>query len=417
MNKLFKHLKKPIPFSNFSHDLFAKRVQRTIYQIDDQLQKREVDFIHAIQQPTTSEPLLLNDFDNVTSEGLVVFRNDTLVYWNSNLVEPRVLRKRVALSSDTLINVSSGDFLVSSGVSGQYVYYLFSLINTTYPIENEFFVNEFQHVFGRHRVDFQPEEKFNTYPIYTKEGHLLSYLSIDFPSFWGSYNLPLLLICLMLMVLCATLLITRGIVAKTAGKTMAERLPNHKPWIPVCLYLLLVLLAIPCFRWLFRYGLESGFILPSNLRMGFACFYLFLGLLALAIGIILLNRWSGRRLSLVGLLGQIVLWSLLLTLLYGLSYKSYENRKIKQLALDLSEERDPDFERSYQRFLTMAQQDTTFFTTVLSDDIMDEVAEDYMRSFLFDSVMNQYGTDALHPGSGTGCAALSHRRRLPTVFH
>ena len=413
MNKLFKHLKKPIPFilwsllvllsliigfhffsfSNFSHDLFAKRVQRTIYQIDDQLQKREVDFIHAIQQPTTSEPLLLNDFDNVTSEGLVVFRNDTLVYWNSNLVEPRVLRKRVALSSDTLINVSSGDFLVSSGVSGQYVYYLFSLINTTYPIENEFFVNEFQHVFGRHRVDFQPEEKFNTYPIYTKEGHLLSYLSIDFPSFWGSYNLPLLLICLMLMVLCATLLITRGIVAKTGGKTMAERLSNHKPWIPVCLYLLLVLLAIPCFRWLFRYGFESGFILPSNLRMGFACFYLFLGLLALAIGIILLNRWSGRRHSLVGLLGQIVLWSLLLTLLYGLSYKSYENRKIKQLALDLSEERDPDFERSYQRFLTMAQQDTTFFTTVLSDDIMDEVAEDYMRSFLFDSVMNQYDVE------------------------
>ncbi|MBR4392160.1 MAG: HAMP domain-containing histidine kinase [Bacteroidales bacterium] len=87
---------------------------------------------------------------------------------------------------------------------------------------------------------------------------------------------------------------------------------------------------------------------------------------------------------------QIVLWSLLLTHLYNHEYTRNENQTIQELAIALADERDPDFESSYLKFLNVAQHDTTFFSTVLSDDIMEEVAEDYMRNFMFDSLMNQY---------------------------
>lgn len=377
-------------FTNLSHDLFAKRIQRAIYQQEDQLQKRNVDLISIIEQPSPAESSAFNAFDTPSSVGLVVFRNDTLVYWNSNLIEPRVLRKRVATSADTLINVSSGDYLVLSGSSGKYNYYLFSLLNTTYPIENQYFVNEFQPIFGRHKVFFHPEQKPDAYPVYSRNGRLLSYLTIDFPTLWGSSNLPLLLVCAMLIILCLALLITRRIVTRNPRQQSINSSSSNQRWLPIGAYFVLVFVAVLFFRWVFRYGFEHGFILPTDIQIGYPCIFLFIGLFVLAIGIILVNQWLGRRISLVAILGQLVLWSLLLTLLYGTTYKDFENQRIKQLAEDLSEERDPDFERSYQQFLTLAQQDTTFFTTVLSDDIMDEVAEDYMRSFLFDSVMNQY---------------------------
>lgn len=408
MKKLFKHIKKPIPvvlwsilvfvslvlgfhlfsFTNYSHDLFAKRIQRAIAQEEHKLEQHKIDLIRIIEQPADVESLALNDFDASSNVGLVLFRSDTLVYWNTNLVEPRVLRKRVATATDTLINVSSGDYLVTTGTSGHYCYYLFSLLNTTYPIENQYFVNEFQPVFGRHLVDFQPEKKFDTYPMFSRNGQLLSYLSIDFPSLWGSSNLPLLLLCALIIVICVTLLITRWIVAK--HPLQPSKWSKNQRWFPVGAYFVLVFLAVLLFRWVFRYGFEHGLILPTAIRMDYACFFLLLSLLLLAICIILVNQWLGRRVSFMGMLGQLVLWSLLLTLLYGTSYKEYDNQRIKQLAEELSEERDPDFEQSYRRFLAVAQQDTTFFTTVLSDDIMDEVAEDYMRNFLFDAVMNQY---------------------------
>ena len=413
MNKLFKHFRITFPFvlwsilvlvslvvgfhffsfSGLSHKLFAKRIQHAINQVDDQLQKQTVDVIRLIEQPSPSEPVALNAFDAPSSIGLVVYRSDTLLYWNSNLVEPRVLKKRVAFATDTLINVASGDYLVTSGISGHYKFYLYALLNTTYPIENQYFVNEFQPIFGRHKVVFQSESTPGTYPMYSKDGRLLSYLSIDFPSLWGSSNLPLLLVCAMLIVLCLALLLIRRIVAKRALRQPQSKKVDQSRWLSVGAYFIMAFFGVLLFRWVFRYGFEHGFILPSNMDINYACFFLFLSLFFLAVCIIVVNHWLGRRLSLVAILGQLVLWSLLLTLLYGLSYKNFENQRIKLLAEDLSEERDPNFERSYHQFLAVAQQDTTFFTTVLSDDIMDEVAEDYMRSFLFDSVMNQYDVE------------------------
>ena len=409
MNKLRSRLKSPVnfvlwlvlvlvslvlcfhffSFSSLSHDLFAKRIQRSIYQIDDQLQKRKVDVVRYMEQPSNAGPLTLNAFDEQNAVGLVVFRSDTLVYWNSNLVEPRVLKKRVATATDTLINVSCGDFLVTSGTFGHYHYYLYSLLNTTYPFENQYFINEFQLVFGRHKVIFQSEPDKGTYPVYSRNGQFLAHLSIDFPTLWESSNLSLLLVCALLIVICVTLLLTRRIVKSTRPKPQRLLLKERR-WLPIVAYLVLVCLAILLFRRLFYYGFEHGFILPSDIHIGYACFFLFLGLFILAIVILVLNQWLGRRVSFVAILGQLVVWSLLLTLLYGLTFKDFENQRIKQLAKDLSEERDPDFEQSYRQFLDVAQYDTTFFSTVLSDDIMDEVAEDYMRSFLFDSVMNTY---------------------------
>ena len=125
------------------------------------------------------------------------------------------------------------------------------------------------------------------------------------------------------------------------------------------------------------------------------CFVaLFLSMLALVTLLMWLHRlfspWLSSRYKLLTMLAQFVLWGVLLTLLYDREFMRFENHQIQELAMDLSDERDPEFEQSYFKFLSIAEFDTTFFTTVVSEDIMDEVAEDYMRNFLFDSVMNQY---------------------------
>ena len=121
---------------------------------------------------------------------------------------------------------------------------------------------------------------------------------------------------------------------------------------------------------------------------------LFLSMLALVTVLFVLlklfNPWIQGKNKVLLMLSQFVLWGVLLTLLYDRECTRFENQQIQELAVNLSNERDYEFEQSYYQFLTAAEEDTTFFTTVLSNDIMDEVAKDYMRSFLFDSVMNQY---------------------------
>ena len=73
--------------------------------------------------------------------GLYVFNNDSLLHWNDNTVSPKLIKRKVAIGSDTLCNLLSGDYYIKSFNVGQRDYYVFKLLNATYPIENHYFKN------------------------------------------------------------------------------------------------------------------------------------------------------------------------------------------------------------------------------------------------------------------------------------
>ena len=368
--------------SGASHRLFAKRLQQLVYQEDDRLQKAKADLVG-------------NDQWNVPSSvGVYVFNNDSLIYWNTNAIEPKLLRKRVDLVSDTIINLNAGDYLVTSTAHGAYSFYLFSLLNTTYPIENKYFVNKFQPILGKHKVFFSAEEQVPSYPVYSRSGKLLSYCSINFPTTWGSSNLSFLMACVLLMVLCVMLLLTRWYTLRHPDYVPPKQARQGKILLLALSTVAVLVLAYFAFQQLFRYGFNKGFLIPSAVHLDYCFLALFGGTLVLVAFSFfvrwLLKPWLQKRNEFLAMLVQFVLWSILLTVVYNKEYTRFENRQIQALAQELSHERDEQFEQSYQKFLTDIQCDTTFNAMAFSDDIMEEVLVDYMRSFLLDSVMGQY---------------------------
>ena len=75
--------------------------------------------------------------------GLYVFHNDSLLYWNNNLVGPKLIKRKVQPESDTICNLLTGDYYVKTFKKGNLEYYVFKLLNTTYNLENKYFENRF----------------------------------------------------------------------------------------------------------------------------------------------------------------------------------------------------------------------------------------------------------------------------------
>ena len=130
-----------ISFSNSSSDLFAKRVQKAVLNRETELSDAKESVISRVIE--INEHTSPNTFESLTKDGigLYVFHEDSLVFWNSNTLEPKLLRKRVKIDCDTILNLGFGDYLVTSGSNEGFSFYLFSLLNTTYPIENKYFIN------------------------------------------------------------------------------------------------------------------------------------------------------------------------------------------------------------------------------------------------------------------------------------
>lgn len=372
-----------ISLSESSHGVFAKRLQQKVYQQDELLQKAKTDLMKAYDQ--WSVP---------SSVGIYVFNQDSLMYWNTNTLEPKLLRKRVEVGHDTIINLNAGDYLVTSTAHGSYSFYLFSLLNTTYPIENKYFVNKFQLIFGKHKVSFGAEQHPDAFSVYSRSGKLLSYCTIHRQATWGPSNLSLLMGSALLMLLCALLLLSRFLTSRYSDVKPTKRSRRSKIILLAFATLVMLVLAFVGFKQLFRYGFGKGFLIPSAMSLDYCFMALFIGTLVLAIFSLfvrwLLRPWLQKRNEFLVMLAQFVLWSILLTVIYDREYTRFENEQIQTLAQDLSQERDEKFEQSYQKFLFDIQHDTTFNALAFSNDIMEEVLVTYMQSFLLDSVMSQY---------------------------
>lgn len=109
-------------------DVLNKRIQQSVLRIDNEMQQ-----------------LIGKGLNNSELEkekiGLVVFMNDTLVYWNNNDVHPKLMKRKVKVGNDTICHLLNGNYFIKSYQTGSMTYYLFKLLNTTYPIENRYFQN------------------------------------------------------------------------------------------------------------------------------------------------------------------------------------------------------------------------------------------------------------------------------------
>ncbi len=379
-------------FTENSHRLFAKRVQKAVFRESDVLQETKVSLITAYDQGIESKGFQSLDSLFPPNVGAYVFSKDSLVYWNNNLIEPKVLRKRIGDLCDTIVNINIGDFLISSTPHGAYSFYLFSLINTSYPVENKYFSNRFLPVLGQHKIKFGATASSKTFPVYSRANKLLSNFTIDFPTVGHSSNLPVLIVCAILMSLSLYLLVVRRVVVT---RKQHKKPSDKRPLIETLLVFIVVFSAVYfCFRQVFRYGFTHGFFVPGGMRMDYCFLALFFSCLALVTLALLLRKiigaWVRQRNETLLMIGQLVFWSLMLTLIYNREYNRFENQQIQELAQELSQERDVQFEQSYQHFLDEIHIDTILNNMIFSDDVMEEVMQDYMHNFLFDSVMNRY---------------------------
>lgn len=385
--------------SDASHPFFARRVQKSVLRLDNDMQSFQASLVNRqeieeLLSDANSRYELLNDHPSF------VFRSDSLLFWNTNLLEPKVLHKRVPVSCDTIVNLATGDFLVSSFQLGAYSIYLLSHLTTSYPFENEFFVNRFLHLSGKRVVQFGCSNSEEAFPAYSAAGRLLSYFSLSQPASLHERGQAFPTACAVVILLCFYLLCCRWFTLRIPIASPPARPSRHGFLIPLLTGLVLVLAMFFSFRALCHVFFEHGFFIPGTMRLNRFFLYLLLygltllTLVLLQTKLLLRNTSFSIRNEFLLVVFQLLCCGMLLTYIYDKEYSRFENDQVTALAADLADERDPAFEESYCRFLAVAQHDTTFFTTLLSEDVMEVVAEDYMRSFLFDSVMNQYSVTA-----------------------
>lgn len=300
-----------------SERVSAQRVQRT-------LDRREKAIDKAVKKVSTlleSENISLESFATEFDEDpmVFVFCDDSLVVWTSNLVDPKYLKKRFSLDADTVCNLYVGDFLLRSFQKNDYSVYLLSLLNTTYSIENNYLINEFNaSVFPKSiRVTFNEDGK---YPLYNSDGRVTARYDIALHRDFSFTNKYLVYIPVLMLIVLFVLLVHHLILRRS-------RAENSK--------------------------LHFG-------EFTFVCI-----MLALSAAV--------------------------LTYIYDKKAQYKEERLMKQVAEDLFDERDMDFEQSFSVFSKKALNDTLLYKMVFSENnVINDVVVGYTRNLLFDSVLRDY---------------------------
>jgi signal transduction histidine kinase/uncharacterized membrane protein affecting hemolysin expression len=114
-----------------NESFIQKDFQRTIRKMDKEMQT-------LIDKGLNHEEL------EKSKTGLTVFMSDTLVFWNSNEVSPKLMKRKVTVGHDTICPMLTGNYYIKSYQKGTMTYYVYRLINTTYQIENKYFENRLQ---------------------------------------------------------------------------------------------------------------------------------------------------------------------------------------------------------------------------------------------------------------------------------
>ena len=138
--------------------------------------------------------------------GLTIFMNDTLVYWNSNDVNPKLMKRKVDVGHDTICPLLSGNYYVKSYESGNMTYYIYKLVNTTYQIDNPYFENTTPCLPRFINTDIRFLDNADGIPLVNGEGKVLGiYQIVGTPKlkepFRYLWPLPLLLLVIVGLIL------------------------------------------------------------------------------------------------------------------------------------------------------------------------------------------------------------------------
>ena len=121
---LFVHL-------SLTESFVKHHLQRSVIKMDKEMQL-------LIDKGLNHEAL------SQSQTGLTIFMNDTLVFWNRTDIQPKLLKRKIEVGNDTICHLLSGNYYVKSFQNQQTSYYIYRLLNTTYPIENKYFQNRLQ---------------------------------------------------------------------------------------------------------------------------------------------------------------------------------------------------------------------------------------------------------------------------------
>ena len=74
---------------------------------------------HAVKGVEKDIQNLINNNANyhqydLAEVGLYIFHDDSLLYWNNNLVGPKLIRRKVHVDNDTICNLLTGDYYVKT---------------------------------------------------------------------------------------------------------------------------------------------------------------------------------------------------------------------------------------------------------------------------------------------------------------
>ena len=143
-----------------------------------QLSQRSVAHLEDKMKAMVEEELTYEKFEK-SQIGLFVYANDSLVYWNRNDVNPRLMRRKVTLDTDTICQLLCGNYYVKSFQRDGLSYYVFSLLNTDYPVKNRYFEN--YNVLIPKAIDAKIsfETTGEGEPIFNREGKLLSWMKLN----------------------------------------------------------------------------------------------------------------------------------------------------------------------------------------------------------------------------------------------
>ena len=111
--------------------------------------------------------------------GLAVFMHDTLVFWNDNTVNPKLMKRKVELGNDTICPLLSGNYYVKSYKNGSMTYYVYKLVSTTYQIENQYFINRIQLFPSIFEAKIQISEDEEGVALTNRDGKVLANYHIE----------------------------------------------------------------------------------------------------------------------------------------------------------------------------------------------------------------------------------------------
>ncbi len=174
-----------------------RSIQKSVLRMDNDMQ-------------TLIEKGLNHDELEKTQTGLTVFMNDTLVFWNRNDVNPKLMKRKVQIGCDTICPLLSGNYFVKSYQNAAMTYFVYKLVSTNYQIENQYFENRFQTLPKFIDADIQFSENGEGIPIVNEEGKCLAnYKIVGKPKLQKAFlfwPLPFII----LFIIGATLSLGRG---------------------------------------------------------------------------------------------------------------------------------------------------------------------------------------------------------------